>query len=439
MYFYLIPPVFLLSHLLLYLILRWWISTAFRRYRRLALLKRAYTALFCLLTLMPLLGCFLPDCRFKFAMAALGNLWLGVFFYLGLLCVIISAGLVLACHFSGGDLGLKENFAPYLLLSVVSLALILNIYGAMHAQDVQLTELDVEIDKPLIFREETDTSGEKNETAKTDISAETVESVKTDMTGEAGGSGEASEIKDLKIVLIADMHMSVNSDPKHIQKAVDLVNAQDPDLVFAAGDFLTSTYYGLKDPDRYSAILREIDARYGKYAVYGNHDLEEPLLGGFPMTGKDKAYRSEEVISFISSCGFQMLSDKVVEAADGALILVGREDGEKTGRGEEERMTAAELMEGIDRSRPVLVIEHEPVDFQNLAEAGADLVFSGHTHAGQFFPITQFTHLFNENNYGLKEVHGLQSVVTSGIGYYGPPIRLGCDSEVMVLNVHFSG
>ncbi len=408
MYFYLIPPVFLLSHLLLYLILRWWISTAFRRYRRLALLKRAYTVLFCLLTLMPLLGCFLPDCRFKFVMAALGNLWLGVFFYLGLLCVIISAGLVLAYHFSGGNLGLKENFAPYLLLSVVSLALILNIYGAMHAQDVQLTELDVEIDKPLIFREETDRAG------------------------------EVSERKDLKIVLIADMHMSVNSDPKHIQKAVDLVNAQNPDLVIAAGDFLTSSYYGLKDPDRYSAILREINARYGKYAVYGNHDLEEPLLGGFPMTGRDKAYRSEEVISFIGSCGFQMLSDKVLEAADGALILVGREDGEKTGRGTEERMTAAELMEGIDTSRPVLVVEHEPVDFQNLAEAGADLVLSGHTHAGQFFPITRFTHLFNENNYGLKEVHGLQSVVTSGIGYYGPPIRLGCDSEVMLLNVHFS-
>ena len=119
------------------------------------------------------------------------------------------------------------------------------------------------------------------------------------------------------------------------------------------------------------------------------------------------------------------------------IVLVCREDGEKTGRGLEERMKAQDLMAGIDRTKPVLVLEHEPVDYANLYEAGADAAFSGHTHAGQMFPATLFTLLFNENNYGLKLVDGVQSVVTSGVGFYGPPLRVGSDSEVMVVDLTF--
>jgi predicted MPP superfamily phosphohydrolase len=220
---------------------------------------------------------------------------------------------------------------------------------------------------------------------------------------------------------------------------VDLINEQDADLVMAAGDFLTSTYVGLKDPETYAQILRQIRSKYGSYAVYGNHDVEEPLLGGFPMTGIDKAYRSEEVVSFIELLGMEVLSDKVVDAADGGIVLVCREDGEKTGDGTRKRMNADELMKGIDTTRPVLVLEHEPSDFANLDEAGADLVLSGHTHAGQIFPGTLVTQFFNENNYGLKRFGDLQSVVTSGIGFYGPPLRVGCDSEIMVLDIQFVG
>ncbi|MEE3378272.1 MAG: metallophosphoesterase, partial [Lachnospiraceae bacterium] len=78
-----------------------------------------------------------------------------------------------------------------------------------------------------------------------------------------------------------------------------------------------------------------------------------------------------------------------------------------------------------------------PVDYKNLKSNGADLALSGHTHAGQIFPATLFTPFFNENNYGFKVVDDLQTVVTSGVGYYGPPLRVGCDSEIMVLNIHF--
>ena len=67
-----------------------------------------------------------------------------------------------------------------------------------------------------------------------------------------------------------------------------------------------------------------------------------------------------------------------------------------------------------------------------------DLQLSGHTHAGQIFPGNLIVPFFNENAYGFKNVAGLDTVVTSGIGYYGPPMRIGTNSEIMVLNIHFA-
>ena len=100
-------------------------------------------------------------------------------------------------------------------------------------------------------------------------------------------------------------------------------------------------------------------------------------------------------------------------------------------------MSAAELLKGIDRAKPVLVLEHEPREYRDLKEAGADVVLSGHTHNGQLFPGNLIVPLFNENGWGYKVVDGLQTLVTAGIGYYGPPIRVGTDSEISVIRLTF--
>ncbi len=453
MYFYIIPPIYVLTHLIFFQVWNVWLSNAFASCRN---SKNAHRVLFAVITLASLpslLGCFLPENRFQSTLSAIGNIWLGFLFYAGgislLLAIFVTlpmyvsrrraeknaritapAGRTAAEHRQAEGTsgegrqaeGVSEDRVPAgrtdadhrqvtapsgnvvkvhrgLIIGTLAAALILNIYGIHHAVDVKVHELSVNIDKPLII--------------------------------------DGVQKESLKVVLIGDLHMSVNSKPRTIQRMVDLVNEQDADLVMAAGDFLTSTYIGLKDPETYAKILRQIESKYGSYAVYGNHDVEEPLLGGFPMTSIDKAYRSEEMRSFIASLGFEILEDEVVDAADGGIVLAGREDGEKTGDGLRRRLEADELMKGIDKTRPVFVLEHEPVDFENLEIAGADLVLSGHTHAGQIFPGTLVTPFFNENNYGLKKFGSLQSVVTSGVGFYGPPLRVGCDSEIMVLDIHF--
>ena len=146
--------------------------------------------------------------------------------------------------------------------------------------------------------------------------------------------------------------------------------------------------------------------------------------------------RTESMEQFMKDSGFTMLSDETV-LIDGFLQLIGRVDGEKAGDGTNNRMSAAELLKGIDRAKPVLVLEHEPREYHELKEAGADMVLSGHTHNGQFFPGNLIVPLFNENGWGYKVVDGLQTLVTAGIGYYGPPIRVGTDSEISVIRLTF--
>ena len=95
------------------------------------------------------------------------------------------------------------------------------------------------------------------------------------------------------------------------------------------------------------------------------------------------------------------------------------------------------LLGEADKSKPILVLQHEPTEFQDLSENGADVVMCGHTHNGQIFPGNLVIPFFNENAYGVKRIHGIDTIVTAGVGYYGPPVRLGTNSEVTVINIKF--
>lgn len=249
---------------------------------------------------------------------------------------------------------------------------------------------------------------------------------------------ESAEVSgEIRVVLIADLHLGVNSNPELIGRTVELINAEEPDIVLVAGDIFNSTYAGIKDPEKYSAALSKINAAQGVYAVYGNHDVNEELFGGFAITELEDAFRLREMEKFVTQCGFTMLCDEAVTLADGKITLVGRLDGERAGDGTDKRKSVEELLDGVDTATSIWVLEHEPWDFQKLSRAGAEITFCGHTHNGQIFPVNFFVSLFNDNAYGYKNVGGLDTFVTSGVGYYGPPMRIGTDSEVMVIDVKY--
>ena len=341
-----------------------------------------------LISLAPVAGAFLDNSHMRFALMGVGNIYLGYFLYYGITLALLMlfaglATLITSRRFS-------SLYGIILCLSLVC-GFTTATYGMFHAQEIQVRRYDIAVDKPG---------------------------------------------KDMTVVFVADLHLSVNSELSTTVKMVDLINRENPDLVLVGGDIFTSSYEALFDPQYYSSALSNIRSRLGVYGVYGNHDVDEPLLGGFPMAPLSEAFRTPRMEQFMKDSGFTMLSDETV-LIDGFLQLIGRVDGEKAGDGTNNRMSAAELLKGIDRAKPVLVLEHEPREYRELKEAGADVVLSGHTHNGQFFPGNLIVPLFNENGWGYKVVDGLQTLVTAGIGYYGPPIRVGTDSEISVIRLTF--
>jgi len=349
-----------------------------------------------LFALLPVAGAMLPDSKIKFLLQKWGNIWLGFYlYYLGTLILLLLGWVI-------GNL-IRKNILksttrtrgrPLMLLISIITGLTVMVYGMIHAQNTRVVTYDVTIDKTV------------------------------------------GDQKKMKLILIADLHMSVNSKHKTIQKMVDLINAEDADAVVIAGDIFTSSYESMDDPDRYAEILRGIRSKYGVFAVYGNHDVEETLFGGFPISPISKAFRTKQMEEFFLDAGFNVLYDETVMLND-EVQLVGRVDGEKAGDGTAVRKSAEELLKDIDSEKPVIVLEHEPIDFANLKEYGADLALCGHTHAGQIFPGNLIVPFFNENAFGYKVVSGLQTIVTAGVGFYGPPMRVGTDSDISVVNLTF--
>lgn len=306
-----------------------------RRWKRTAgiagKLRKYWLIPFLLLSALPVAGAYLPFEPLNFKLQAAGNIWLGFILYYGLI-------MLLACLLSAilervSNTRVAHNWHGGILCLALGLTLALMGYGLVHAQHTLVNHHELTIDKP----------------------------------------GE-----DMKVVLIGDLHLSVNSKLSTTQKMVELINAEQPDVVLVAGDIFTSTYNSLSHSEQYAEAIRGIQSKYGVYAVYGNHDVEEKLFGGFPLSPISEAFRSPEMEQFFDDCGFITLTDEVVTLENGVQIA-GRIDGEKAGDGTTNRMSADELLSGADKSRPILVLQHEPDDFENLKPAGADAAFCGHT------------------------------------------------------------
>lgn len=349
---------------------------------------------------LPLLGTFLPSGINYYFMKA-GNIWYGIFIYFGVFLVVTHL-IRVVIHRKGSDAQVDAVNHHYTARGVFIFALIfciaLNTYGMINAKTVRKTKYQMNINK--------------------DCSQD-----------------------HMKVVLLADFHLGVNSSERHISRMVRLVNDEDPDIILIAGDYFNSSYESLKNPDDYIQILSKLRAKYGIYAVYGNHDVEERLVCGFAVSDKKNAFRDERMTEFMKKCGFTIMDDDRI-TLDNGVQLIGRRDYMKPGDGSNhKREDIKNLTYKLNREYPIICLEHEPTEFEQLEENGVDLVLSGHTHDGQVFPGNIVSKLMNENSYGMKDVEkegGLYSVVTSGVGFYGAPIRIGTISEITVLDLTFA-
>ena len=224
---------------------------------------------------------------------------------------------------------------------------------------------------------------------------------------------------------------------KQMEQMTEKINEQKPDLVVMAGDIFDNEYEALDDPEKLAKILRGIRSKYGVYACYGNHDIQEKILAGFTFGSKEKKESTPEMDEFLEKAGITLLRDEYV-LIDDSFYLYGRPDYERPGRGIDKRKTPQEITEGMDVSLPVLVIDHEPRELQELADTGVDVDLCGHTHDGQVFPGNIVIRFFWENPCGYLKKGNMHNIVTSGVGLFGPNMRVGTKSEICDVSICFN-
>ena len=123
-----------------------------------------------------------------------------------------------------------------------------------------------------------------------------------------------------------------------------------------------------------------------------------------------------------------MLRDSVVTLPNG-IQLIGRDD-----RHNRKRRSLQELMVNIDKSKPIILLDHQPFDLEETKAAGIDLQFSGHTHHGQIWPINWVTDYIFEQSHGYRQWGNSHVYVSSGLSLWGPPFRIGTHCEMVIFN-----
>jgi predicted MPP superfamily phosphohydrolase len=231
---------------------------------------------------------------------------------------------------------------------------------------------------------------------------------------------------NIRIALISDLHIGSTVGKPWIKRVADAVNKTQPDIVCIAGDVFDGNLDVVKDVPGVTAQLKSINAPLGVYACLGNHDIDRMSVSGA---------KTERIAGALKSAGITLLWDEVYPVREN-LFVAGRKDARPIGMNAE-RKTPDELLSGIEGT--VIVLDHQPTQYPQLEKAGADLVLSGHTHKGQLFPANLFTRsIFKKagaTHYGCWKGQNMQGVVTSGAAVWGPPLRIGTNSEVVVIDV----
>ena len=228
-------------------------------------------------------------------------------------------------------------------------------------------------------------------------------------------------VDNFKIVQISDAHAGTSFDGKKFKKIVSNINSKvDSDIVVITGDLVDdNTSY--EDMALTCEALSLLTPKYGTYFVYGNHDKG---YYGRNFTAKDL---EKELLKN----NVKILEDEIVYITSN-IVLIGRKD-----RQDSTRLDIEELTNGIDKSKYIIDLNHQPNDYDNESKANIDLVLSGHSHGGQIFPLGPISKLIKANNEydGLHKRGNTSFIVNSGISGWEVRFKTGTKSEYAVINI----
>ena len=223
----------------------------------------------------------------------------------------------------------------------------------------------------------------------------------------------------LNIVMVSDIHLGNIVKNNKLKTMVTEINELNPDLVIIAGDIIDSDITPFLNHSM-SIEFSNIKSKYGTFAVLGNHDI---------LTKEEDA-----IVNILKENSVTVLRDEVVLIND-EFYIIGRDDITVSRYSNEPRATLEDLTKDLDKSKPLIVIDHNPKYMDESLNANIDLQLSGHTHRGQIVPGNLVTNKMFEVDYGYLKKDNLNVVVSSGYGTWGPPIRLGSRSEIVQINL----
>jgi predicted MPP superfamily phosphohydrolase len=232
----------------------------------------------------------------------------------------------------------------------------------------------------------------------------------------------AGDLRSLRIAAVSDIHLGSIIRKRSMKKLSSILQKLHPDIVLLLGDIVDGEIGPVLRGDmlQYFTCPKCDD---GLYAITGNHEF----IGGASRT-----------IPYIESKGIRLLKDEVV-SIEGGIQLIGRLDRDSRRYYGKERLTLSELMKQVDTTKPVILLDHQPFHLDESVKHGVDLELSGHTHNGQIWPLNYLTSAIYELSYGYLSKENTHFIVSSGYGLWGPRVRSGSRSEVLLVNIKFNG
>jgi len=221
-----------------------------------------------------------------------------------------------------------------------------------------------------------------------------------------------SGVDRFKIAQISDVHLGLIVHEDRLQRMIEVVHSESPDILVCTGDFVDGD---IDRMDEISGVLEQVNPRYGKFAVTGNHEF---------YAGLDRSIR------LIERMGFVVLRGES-ETVNGTINVVGVDDPAGGGPAEDE----ATILSTVPNSLFTLFLKHRP-EVLRRSEGLFDLQLSGHTHRGQIFPFRFITGIVYPMQDGLYELDKGSRLYTSrGSGTWGPPIRFLSPPEVTIIEL----
>ncbi|MDD3787602.1 MAG: metallophosphoesterase [Petrimonas sp.] len=230
------------------------------------------------------------------------------------------------------------------------------------------------------------------------------------------GAKNSSQQKRIKIVAVSDVHLGVSIDKKRLQKFVDRINSEKPDLVLIAGDLIDRSIKPVVE-SAMEEELTQIDAPMGVYAIFGNHEY-------YGEGGK-------AVFDFYKKSHITLLRDSAI-LVNNDFYIIGRDDA--TNR---HRKSLNSIVSGLDSDKPRILLDHQPLHLQDAQRNQIDLQLSGHTHNGQIFPGNLLVKRIFELPYGYLQKGDTHYYTSSGLGIWGPHYRIGSRSEMVVIDFSY--